>query len=96
MKDYTYISLQNEEVRAHIKNTFFTKPVFMITGLKIVHRLSVDTVTTSAYGNEGQLGMCFTSVGGPMQARPEAKYIVTTKKIQGLEEVITESLPLRL
>ncbi|KAF4633529.1 hypothetical protein G7Y89_g4593 [Cudoniella acicularis] len=73
-------SLQDPEVSAYITNSYFKKPVYMITGLKIARGFKVTTKSSKSNDGDLKLGVDTTALGIPIQVGPDVK-VVRTKRV---------------
>jgi hypothetical protein len=63
---YIFDSLQNEEVKAYISASWWKKPVYMITGLKIAKGFKVTTSERQHRGGNGKAGVDGAAAGAPV------------------------------
>lgn len=80
---YIYVSLQDSDVQEYLDASWFEKPVYMITGLKIARGASAETAKEVEYQVQGETSVNVAPAGVPGTAGPSGKSVSRSRETAG-------------
>jgi len=94
--DYYQKSLKKQDVQAYFSMTSYRKPVYMITGMKIVRGGRVETTDSKGHKVVAKLGFQGAAVGVPGSLGPEVEFSTMTSNSTSFDASSDFVLAIRL